>query len=147
MKASLTDARLRDIAEFARWAWAHSVGWLLSMVLIAGIRGYQILISPLLPPSCRFYPCCSSYALGAVRTHGALKGFVLACWRLLRCNPWNGGGVDPVPAPHRWRSDILSDGSPSGLQPTAQTESMYAPNQSAALGAARTSRKGAHVHP
>lgn len=147
MKASGFGQRARQFAEIAGWAWDHSIGWLLAMVLITGIRGYQILLSPLLPPSCRFYPCCSAYALGAVRAHGPLKGFILACWRLVRCNPWNGGGFDPVPAPHRWRSDILSGGSPGGLQSTAQTTSTSARNPTGALGAARTSRKGAHVHP
>ncbi|MGH7498162.1 MAG: membrane protein insertion efficiency factor YidD [Gemmatimonadales bacterium] len=61
------------------------------------IRGYQRLISPLLPPSCRFYPSCSQYALEAVTRHGALKGGWLAVRRLARCHPFNPGGFDPVP--------------------------------------------------
>jgi putative membrane protein insertion efficiency factor len=61
------------------------------------IRGYQRLLSPLLPPSCRFYPSCSQYALEAVNRHGVLKGSWLAARRLARCHPFNAGGFDPVP--------------------------------------------------
>ena len=61
------------------------------------IRIYQALISPLLPPTCRFYPSCSEYAAQAVAYHGALRGSVLAVWRLLRCHPFHPGGIDPVP--------------------------------------------------
>jgi uncharacterized protein len=61
------------------------------------IRGYQRFLSPLLPPSCRFYPSCSQYALEAIGRHGALKGSWLAIRRLARCHPFNAGGFDPVP--------------------------------------------------
>ena len=61
------------------------------------IRGYQLFISPVLPPSCRFTPTCSAYAIEALMTHGLLKGGALTVWRLLRCNPWSAGGYDPVP--------------------------------------------------
>lgn len=61
------------------------------------IRGYKRLISPLLPPSCRFYPTCSDYAYEAIEKHGLLKGGRLAIWRVLRCNPFCKGGLDPVP--------------------------------------------------
>lgn len=61
------------------------------------IRLYKNLISPVLPPSCRFYPTCSSYALEAVEKHGALKGGLLAAKRISRCHPFNPGGYDPVP--------------------------------------------------
>jgi len=61
------------------------------------LRGYQLFVSPLTPPSCRFYPSCSEYAVRAVRIHGVLTGGRLAVWRVLRCNPWNYGGVDDVP--------------------------------------------------
>lgn len=94
------------------WLWAHSVGWLLSVVLIGLIRAYQLGISPLLPPSCRYHPSCSAYAVGAIQVHGSLKGTALASWRLLRCNPFSGGGVDPVPSRGRWLPDILPDGRP-----------------------------------
>lgn len=66
-------------------------------VLIASVRAYQYLISPLLGPRCRFYPSCSSYAIEALQEHGAVCGSYLAMRRLLRCHPWNPGGVDPVP--------------------------------------------------
>ena len=66
--------------------------------LLAGlIRGYQIVLSPVLPPSCRFHPSCSQYALEAVTRHGALKGGWLAARRLARCRPFQPGGYDPVP--------------------------------------------------
>ena len=63
------------------------------------IRTYQLTLSPLLGPRCRFYPSCSQYALDAVRTHGSLRGSLLALRRLARCHPWHAGGYDPVPSP------------------------------------------------
>ncbi|MDD3921144.1 MAG: membrane protein insertion efficiency factor YidD [Eubacteriales bacterium] len=66
-------------------------------VLIALVRFYQLAISPYLRPSCRYTPTCSRYAVEAIETHGAAKGFVLAAWRVLRCNPFSHGGYDPVP--------------------------------------------------
>jgi len=65
-------------------------------VLIYLIKLYQKIISPLFPPSCRFYPTCSEYAVQAVTKYGALKGGAKAAWRILRCNPFNKGGIDPV---------------------------------------------------
>ena len=65
--------------------------------VLALIRFYQRWISPLLPPSCRFYPSCSHYAHDAIEKYGLLKGGGLAIWRLLRCNPYNKGGFDYVP--------------------------------------------------
>ncbi|MCI6662978.1 MAG: membrane protein insertion efficiency factor YidD [Treponema sp.] len=70
---------------------------LLVRFLCVLIRFYQICISPLFPPSCRFYPTCSSYALEAIQRHGPFKGFYLAVRRILRCNPFCKGGYDPVP--------------------------------------------------
>ncbi|WP_419785014.1 membrane protein insertion efficiency factor YidD [Pseudodesulfovibrio sp.] len=67
-------------------------------VLLALIWLYQKLISPLLPPACRFVPSCSEYAMEAIQTHGAIKGGLLTLWRLLRCQPLCRGGYDPVPA-------------------------------------------------
>lgn len=61
------------------------------------IRFYQVCISPLKPPSCRFTPTCSQYALEAFRKHGPFKGLYLAVRRILRCHPWGGSGYDPVP--------------------------------------------------
>lgn len=64
---------------------------------VALIRFYQVCISPLKPPTCRFTPTCSQYALEAFRRHGPFKGLYLAVRRLLRCHPWGGSGYDPVP--------------------------------------------------
>ncbi|HTV92573.1 MAG TPA: membrane protein insertion efficiency factor YidD [Verrucomicrobiae bacterium] len=65
--------------------------------LIFPIRLYQWLVSPLLGPSCRFYPSCSQYAVEAIQKHGAVRGIALALARLMRCHPWHPGGVDHVP--------------------------------------------------
>jgi uncharacterized protein len=65
--------------------------------LVLLVRAYQRLVSPLLPPACRFYPSCSAYAAEAVRRHGALRGSLLAVRRLARCHPFHPGGLDPVP--------------------------------------------------
>ncbi len=70
---------------------------MLRRFLIALIRLYQRLISPGLPPACRFHPSCSAYAATAIERHGALKGVWLAARRLLRCHPFHPGGIDPVP--------------------------------------------------
>jgi len=61
------------------------------------IRFYQNLISPLLPPSCRYVPTCSEYSKQAIIKHGAIKGFWLTLKRILKCHPWGGSGFDPVP--------------------------------------------------
>ncbi|ULQ48234.1 membrane protein insertion efficiency factor YidD [Flagellatimonas centrodinii] len=66
-------------------------------LLIACIRVYQRLISPLLPPRCRYYPSCSHYAVQALQVHGPLRGSGLALRRILRCHPLAPGGYDPVP--------------------------------------------------
>ena len=58
------------------------------------VRAYQVAISPLLRPRCKYHPTCSQYAADALREHGLLRGLVLAGWRLARCNPWSHGGVD-----------------------------------------------------
>ncbi len=70
---------------------------ILSEALVLPILFYQRFISPLTPSSCRFTPTCSQYAIEALRKHGPIKGFALAVWRILRCNPWGGSGYDPVP--------------------------------------------------
>jgi putative membrane protein insertion efficiency factor len=81
---------------------AHYTGVLMpttlrGRVVAAPIVAYRRWISPALPPTCRFYPSCSEYALTAVAVHGPLKGIGLAIWRLLRCQPFNRGGLDYVP--------------------------------------------------
>ncbi|OIP55587.1 MAG: membrane protein insertion efficiency factor YidD [Ignavibacteria bacterium CG2_30_36_16] len=65
-------------------------------IFIMMIRGYQKIISPLFPPTCRFYPTCSEYAVQAYSKYGILKGTGKSVWRILRCNPWNKGGFDPL---------------------------------------------------
>ena len=66
-------------------------------VLIFLVQGYRLLISPVLPPSCRFYPSCSEYAVEALSKHGAVRGGWLTLRRLGRCHPFCAGGADPVP--------------------------------------------------
>ncbi len=68
-----------------------------SVLLVLLVRAYQLLVSPLLGPRCRFYPSCSAYAVEALKVHGALRGTWLAVRRVGRCHPWNPGGVDTVP--------------------------------------------------
>lgn len=63
-------------------------------VLIAPIRAYQKVVSPMFPRRCKYHPTCSQYAVDAIREFGVMRGMVLASWRLLRCNPWSHGGVD-----------------------------------------------------
>jgi len=67
-----------------------------SNIIAALVRLYQIVISPLFPNSCRYYPSCSEYARQAFLTHGVIKGLAMSIWRILRCNPWSKGGYDPV---------------------------------------------------
>lgn len=79
----------------------------MNKLLIWLLRGYQLLLSPMLGPRCRFYPSCSNYAIEALRVHGAARGSLLTARRLGRCHPWHPGGLDPVPAP---------DGAKSGAK-------------------------------
>jgi putative membrane protein insertion efficiency factor len=72
----------------------------LSSLLALPVRFYRYFISPMLPPSCRYTPTCSQYALDALRLHGPFRGTWLTLRRLGRCHPWGGHGHDPVPAPH-----------------------------------------------
>ena len=66
-------------------------------LLIGLVDLYRKFVSPLLPPLCRYQPSCSAYAKEALQRHGAIKGTLLAIWRVLRCNPFGKGGHDPVP--------------------------------------------------
>lgn len=68
----------------------------MASLLILLVKGYQRVISPLLPRSCKYHPSCSQYAIDAMREFGVARGFVLAGWRLLRCNPMSYGGYDPI---------------------------------------------------
>jgi putative membrane protein insertion efficiency factor len=75
----------------------HARAGMAGLLLQGPIRAYQLLISPLLPPSCRFLPTCSDYAFEAVGRYGICRGLALMVWRLARCHPWGGSGYDPVP--------------------------------------------------
>ena len=90
----------RSSSQSARSS-ARSMRETLKKILIAPfvflIRFYQVCISPLKPPTCRFTPTCSQYALQAFKKHGVIKGFYLTVKRILRCHPWGGHGYDPVP--------------------------------------------------
>lgn len=84
------DPRLRDL-PVTLWNIPR-------IILLLLIRGYQAVISPALPSNtCRFYPSCSHYGYSAIYKYGAIKGSIMAIWRVLRCNPFNPGGFDPVP--------------------------------------------------
>ena len=84
------EPRLRDLPRTPR-NWPR-------LALLALIRFYQMTLSRAMPAdTCRFYPSCSHYGYQAIYKHGALKGSVMATWRVLRCNPFNPGGYDPVP--------------------------------------------------
>ena len=72
-------------------------------LLIKLIRLYQKYISPMKRTKCPYIPTCSQYGLEAIEKYGALKGGLLAAWRILRCNPFSHGGYDPVPQMYRWR--------------------------------------------
>ena len=91
-------------------------------LVVALLRVWQYLVSPVYGPTCRFYPSCSAYALEAVDRHGLVRGGWLALRRLGRCHPWNLGGVDPVPTrvrllPHGTRAD--HEAGPTTTTPAA----------------------------
>lgn len=69
----------------------------LALLFLGLVRLYQLVLSPLLGPRCRFQPTCSSYAIEAITLHGGMKGGWLALKRILKCHPWGGFGYDPVP--------------------------------------------------
>lgn len=83
-------------AEFWKQSW-NTFKRICALPLIALVKFYQLCISPFTPPSCRFTPTCSQYALEALRKYGPLKGLWLTLRRLARCHPWGGSGYDPVP--------------------------------------------------
>ena len=70
---------------------------MMGKLFIWTIRGYQRMISRYTPPTCRYHPSCSQYTLEAIQVHGVFKGTYLGSWRILRCNPFGGYGLDPVP--------------------------------------------------
>lgn len=86
-------------------------------ILIGLVRIYQTLISPLFPPSCRYYPTCSNYMIDALKKHDPILGLIMGICRILRCNPFIRGGVDPVPDnftifrnphPERYEDEIIA---------------------------------------
>lgn len=88
------------------------MGSLITKAVLAPVRLYRRYLSPLkATPSCRFHPTCSQYAIEAVETRGVLVGMALAVWRVLRCNPFNKGGYDPVPPrrPRKVNGDVSSE--------------------------------------
>jgi uncharacterized protein len=89
------------------WTMARLASLPLTLLVLL----YRKTISPLLGPVCRWHPSCSTYALGALETHGPLKGIVLIVTRLLRCTPLSLGGINPVPQRRAWRSPLNPDGS------------------------------------
>lgn len=82
-------------AGLRRAVWL--AGWPVRAALLGAIGAYRVTLGPMLGGRCRFHPSCSAYAAEAIRTHGALRGVVLATWRILRCSPLTSGGLDPVP--------------------------------------------------
>lgn len=96
-------------------------------VLVALLRVYRLVISPLYGEVCRYYPSCSAYALEAVQVHGSIKGSWLAGRRLLRCHPWAAGGVDKVPprSTRSWLSRLRRDASLATPLPRAAEGSRH----------------------
>jgi uncharacterized protein len=78
----------------------------IGLLLRATIRGYQLLVAPVLPPACRYLPSCSHYADEAIARHGPVRGSWLALRRMCRCHPWGGSGYDPVPESPRRGIDL-----------------------------------------
>jgi len=97
----------------------HVIGLPFVWLLVGLIKVYQYTVSPLMGPTCRFYPSCSAYGVGAITTHGPVKGVLLTAFRLCRCNPWNDGGLDPVPTKGAWRPEVNPDGTPRAGRGTA----------------------------
>ncbi len=101
-----TDAVSRETGPLGRLAIA---------IVLVPVRLYRRLISPLSGPRCRYHPTCSSYAEQAIRELGPLRGIIVAAWRVLRCNPWSSGGLDPLENRRLFRSSC--GGSRTDHQP------------------------------
>lgn len=69
---------------------------MIKKILISLIKFYRLRISPMSPPRCKYIPTCSQYAIDAIEKYGAIKGGIMSCFRILRCNPFSKGGFDPV---------------------------------------------------
>ena len=94
-------------------------------IVVFPVRMYRRFVSPALPKRCKYHPSCSEYAVEAVRSHGVLRGVVLAGWRLLRCNPWSHGGFDPVERQRLFKPRAVADG---GERPTELTHEDRTPD-------------------
>ena len=84
------------------------------LILFPFIFIYQKTISPLLGPRCKYYPNCSNYFVSAIKVHGIIKGTILGVLRIVRCNPFSGGGFNPIPSKRKWFADVYPNGSPRG---------------------------------
>jgi putative membrane protein insertion efficiency factor len=87
------------VRRLRQLAWR--AGTPVRMLLVGGIRVYRVTLSGWLGGQCRYLPSCSRYAEAAIRTHGAVRGSALALWRIVRCNPFGHGGIEPVPPRRR----------------------------------------------
>ncbi|RLC42407.1 MAG: membrane protein insertion efficiency factor YidD [Candidatus Coatesbacteria bacterium] len=96
LRAELKSAVNDIIAKSNEAGGRKSGGNFASEIFVIPVRLYQILLSPMFPPSCRFSPSCSEYAIEALRKYGIIRGSLKAVWRVLRCNPFSAGGYDPA---------------------------------------------------
>jgi hypothetical protein len=107
----------------------RALSWLrgaVTLCLLAPLRLYKALVSPLLPPVCRFHPSCSVYAMGALGVHGPVKGLWLAARRIARCHPFHRGGLDPVPPRDGRRAEeVLAESFPFIAQKLATPPPPY----------------------
>lgn len=94
-------------------------------IFIILVRIYQKLISPIFPPSCRYYPTCSNYMINALKKHGPILGLIMGIFRILRCNPFVRGGVDPVPD----RFTIFRNSHPERYEDPIITEKFHPENK------------------
>ncbi|SER38363.1 membrane protein insertion efficiency factor YidD [Microlunatus flavus] len=113
-------------------------------VLVALLKLYRLVVSPLYGNVCRYYPSCSAYALRAVEVHGAVRGPWLAARRLLRCHPWTPGGYDPVPGTPEWHEEqaLLAAGERAG-----HTDDHHAGHDHAAPAASHAPHHAPHHEP
>ncbi len=87
------------------------LGMPLTLVLVAIVRLYQLVLSPFLGARCKFHPSCSAYCVQALTVHGPLKGLILTTGRVCRCHPWQLGGLNPIPPAGSWRAAVDLDGN------------------------------------
>jgi len=97
---------MNKILVLIKLIWKY-IGKFFGFLLLLPVYFYRKCISPLTPPSCRYRPTCSAYAVEAIKKHGPIKGLYLSVWRILRCHPWGGYGYDPVPDEFHWNLSYL----------------------------------------